>query len=147
MADFKQYLIQFWLRLHVYIDIVVDWIFGCFYTSQSVPKTDNPILLKSAKCLAKEIRERKLTSETVVLAFINRIKEVNPIINAVVCLRFDAALEEAKQVDQLIKNGKANFAEKPFLGVPFTAKESTACSGMPYTFGLVRTVLHKKQGN
>ena len=38
-----------------------------------------------------------------VKAFIDRIEEVNPIINAVVDDRFEECLEEAKEIDKYLK--------------------------------------------
>lgn len=47
---------------------------------------------------------------------------------------FEAALEEARKVDQLIKSGIKDAAtlelELPFLGVPFTTKESVSIKGI-----------------
>lgn len=68
----------------------------------------------------------------VVTAFIERAKEVNNIINAVVEDRYLEALEEAKQVDKLLQESENTDAlkkGKPFLGVPFTTKESNEVKG------------------
>lgn len=75
-----------------------------------------------------------MTSEEVVSAFINRIKEVNPIINCVVQDRFALALEEARKVDDIIRdeeNKDPAVLEKevPFLGVPYTIKELFSANG------------------
>lgn len=68
----------------------------------------------------------QLTSECVVRAFIGRILEVEPYINATVDLRFKDALEEAKEADALVASGSISrqqmAKEKPLLGVPFTVK-------------------------
>lgn len=68
-----------------------------------------------------------------VSTYINRIKEVNPIINAVVEDRFDAALQEAAAVDRYLESGAINLEEvkrkKPLLGVPVTVKESCGVAG------------------
>ncbi|KAK5648536.1 hypothetical protein RI129_003428 [Pyrocoelia pectoralis] len=106
----------------------------------SVPKPTNLLVLQSATSLAKKIRKQKISSEETVLAFIDRIGQVNPLINAIVDSRFEAALEEAKIVDELIKNRKITkeeFEAKPFLGVPFTSMESIGCRGMKNSFGLL----------
>lgn len=61
-------------------------------------------------------------------------------LNAVVDGPFEDALEEAEQIDKRIANGEvseAEFHEKPFLGVPFTTKDSTAVKGKLNTLGLV----------
>lgn len=66
-----------------------------------------------------------------------RIKEINPIVNAVVHERFDDAITEAIAVDNLIKNGSMSEDElkatKPLFGVPFTSKESVSATGISLT--------------
>ncbi|XP_044760652.1 fatty-acid amide hydrolase 2 [Coccinella septempunctata] len=129
----------FWLRY--YFDMFIDKIFGFFHDSkkQQVCSADNPIILDSATTIARKIRKREVKVEEVVKAFINRIKEVNPILNAVVDNRFKEAIEEAKKIDKQIEIGEItdlDFREKPFLGVPFTSKESTAAEGLSFTFGI-----------
>ena len=47
--------------------------------------------------------------------------------------RIEAAIREAEEVDKLLDSGAVSEKEarltKPFLGVPFTTKESTSCKG------------------
>ena len=61
-----------------------------------------------------------------VKSFIDRIQEVNFLINCVVDNRFQLALEDARKVDKLIESGEKTVdtiaKETPFLGVPFTIK-------------------------
>lgn len=75
----------------------------------------------------------QLTSVAVVKAFAKRIKEVNGILNAVVDDRIEAAINDAVAVDKMLDSGAISEKEaqktKPFLGVPFTTKESTSCKG------------------
>uniref|UniRef100_A0A8D2Q4N8 Fatty acid amide hydrolase 2 n=1 Tax=Varanus komodoensis TaxID=61221 RepID=A0A8D2Q4N8_VARKO len=77
----------------------------------------------------------------VIETYIERIRQVNPLINAVVKDRFEAALQEAHQVDKLLSEGHDDeeaLQEKfPFLGVPITIKEAFAIHGLPNTSGLV----------
>lgn len=74
-----------------------------------------------------------MSSYEVVSFYVNRIKEVNPVINAVVDDRFPEALEEAEKVDEFLQNTKLSEAEiekvKPLLGVPITIKESCSVAG------------------
>lgn len=79
----------------------------------------------------------QVTCEEVVLAYIKRVKEVNPLLNAVVQERFKEAIQEAKELDVLIaSNGLGNDAElqktRPLLGVPVTFKETLGIKGMKY---------------
>ncbi|RZC34514.1 fatty-acid amide hydrolase 2 [Asbolus verrucosus] len=129
------------IRYH--FDLFIDRIFGLYYNSRVEPiqKATNDLVLESAVSLARKIRKREVTSEDVVRAFIDRIKEVNPLLNAVVDQRFNEAIKEAQNLDKDIASGAildADFAEKPFLGVPFTTKESTSVKGMSNTFGLLK---------
>lgn len=104
-----------------------------------LPPISNPILKLSITQLARKIRRRELTSEQVVKAYVDRCKEVNPLLNAVVEDRFEAALKEAKEVDQLIasrsKTQDELEKETPLLGVPITVKESIGIKGMSLSVG------------
>ena len=68
-----------------------------------------------------------------VQAFIDRIKSVNPIVNAVVADRFEDALKEARDIDKILDSEHIDDAysqqNAPFLGVPFTAKEAFGFKG------------------
>lgn len=52
-----------------------------------------------------------MSSKELVKAYISRIKEINPIVNAVVQDNFNAAMEEAEAVDLYIRNQDANSEE------------------------------------
>ena len=101
---------------------------------KKLPALDNDLLKIPATNLAYLIRNGEVKSEDVVKAYINRCNEVNPLINAIVENRFDAALKEARQIDEEIQKGLRNIgqmeAETPLLGVPITVKESLAVAGM-----------------
>ncbi|XP_068164379.1 fatty-acid amide hydrolase 2-A-like [Antennarius striatus] len=106
-----------------------------------VPPVSNPLLLLSATQLAKKIRRREVSSVEVVQAYIDRIQDVNPLVNAVVKDRFDAALQEAAQVDKLIEEetgGEEVLEDRlPLLGVPLSVKDYFSLQGMPLTTGVV----------
>nr|XP_049704213.1 fatty-acid amide hydrolase 2 [Helicoverpa armigera] len=132
------------LYVRLIFDLAVDGIFSLFWhrRNKTIPPLDlkkHAVLTESATALAKKIRQKELKSEDLVRAVVERIKEVNPIINAIAVGRYDAAIAEAKEVDALIANGlpDAEFDKKPLLGVPFTTKESQAVEGMPFTLGLL----------
>ncbi|MGC9027626.1 MAG: amidase [bacterium] len=94
------------------------------------------LLTMSGTRLAQLIRTREVTSLEVVKTHIEHIKLVNPVINAMVKDRFDAAIEEAKNADIVVKNSDPDKLP-PFHGVPCTIKESFKLKGMPNTSGLV----------
>uniref|UniRef100_A0A8B9HQ41 Fatty acid amide hydrolase 2b n=1 Tax=Astyanax mexicanus TaxID=7994 RepID=A0A8B9HQ41_ASTMX len=106
-----------------------------------LPPVKNPLLTVPAVRLAEKIRRREVTSVDVVQAFIDRIQEVNPLLNAMVKDRFSAALSEAAHVDRLIEEeGRCEEAladRLPLLGVPMSVKESFFLQGMPCSTGLI----------
>ncbi|KAM3590122.1 uncharacterized protein V6R79_004053 [Siganus canaliculatus] len=108
---------------------------------KKLPPVRNPLLLQSARQLARKIRRKEVSSVEVVQAYIDRIQEVNPLLNAVVKDRFDAALQEAALADKLIEEetgGEEVLEDRlPLLGVPLSVKESFALQGMPFATGVV----------
>ncbi|KAK7590934.1 hypothetical protein V9T40_002547 [Parthenolecanium corni] len=112
-----------------------------FVRERKIPPATNPLLKESAVSLAQKIRTKNITAVEVVGVFINRIKEVNPIVNALVDERFEDAIKEAKKVDEFIRSDSMSAEEikiqKPLLGVPFTAKEEIAAKGLSWTLGLI----------
>lgn len=124
------------------VQLLFHALLGLVYKGSGdvLPPIDNLILMDSATNLAQKIRNRKLTSVEVVQSFINRIQQVNKILNAVVDDRFESALEDARQADLFILNsGKTQqqlAEELPFLGVPFTVKDCISIKGLSFTGGL-----------
>lgn len=68
-----------------------------------LPPIEEPLLLLPAHQLIKQIKTGRLKCEKVVQVYINRIKQVQPFINAIVDERFDQALEEARLIDRKIE--------------------------------------------
>ncbi|CAH1963318.1 unnamed protein product [Acanthoscelides obtectus] len=122
----------------LYLPVFVTRI---FHRATPCPPIENDILLLTAVELAEKIRKRELTCEAVVKAYIERVKEVNPIINAVIEDRFHDALEDAKEVDRFLSNTLMTTEEieekKPLLGIPLTVKGSIEVEGMKNTSGVV----------
>jgi fatty acid amide hydrolase 2 len=96
----------------------------------------NALLLDSATRLAARIRAREVSSREVVQTHIDRIQEINPTLNAVVCTRFREALDEAERADARVQSERAENLP-PLHGVPCTIKECFALEGMPNTAGLM----------
>lgn len=71
------------------------------------------LLTLPAYQLAQLVRTGQVTSTELVKAAINRIKERNPKLNAVISLREEVALKEASQIED---------KGQPFLGVPILIK-------------------------
>ncbi|XP_043100043.1 fatty-acid amide hydrolase 2-B isoform X1 [Puntigrus tetrazona] len=106
-----------------------------------LPPIKNPLLTLSAVQLAEKIRRREVTSVEVVQAYIDRIQEVNPLLNALVKDRFPSAIQEAARADKVIEEenrGEEALRNRfPLLGVPLSVKESFALQGMPNSAGLI----------
>ena len=87
----------------------------------------------SATELAALIARGEISSVEAVEAHIERIEHVNPVLNAVVVKRYEAALAEAREADERRARGEALG---PLHGVPITIKECLDLAGTPSTFGL-----------
>ncbi len=86
-----------------------------------------------ASQLAARIRAGVFTSVQLTQACLRQIDRYNGMINAVVILLADQALERAGQADRALANGEL---WGPLHGVPITVKESWDVAGLPSTFGL-----------
>lgn len=139
--------IETWKRvgfcIRILLDMVSDISFRLLYFNgrKGLPPVTNDILLQSASVLAAKIRKREITSEQLVAACIERIGEVNSLINAVVDKRFDAALEDARKCDRIIST-LSELAldeiatDQPFLGVPFSTKEGIRVATLHHSYGV-----------
>ena len=92
----------------------------------------NELTQKSAGELAHLIKRKEVSSKEVVEAHLDRIKEVNPEINAITVTLEKSALEMADKAD----SSNTDIEDKPFHGVPITIKENIDFVGTPTTNGL-----------
>lgn len=146
MGCFCKVLIKIFTFLRYYFETFYNWLFDLYYNSKKrrVGDVKDNLLLESAISLAKKVREGNLKSEVIVRAFIERIIEVNPLLNAVVENRFDDAINEAKEIDKNIANGiytEDDFNEKPFLG------EIKIIFFFKFSFALLLKVYRLRQKN
>uniref|UniRef100_A0A1Q3FKY0 Putative amidase n=2 Tax=Culex tarsalis TaxID=7177 RepID=A0A1Q3FKY0_CULTA len=127
---------------HKFLVLIVRWFLRTIYGEhgQKVPPIRNLILMESATSLATKIRTRKLTSVEVMEAFIERCKEVNPLLNCVVDQCYEAALRDAAKADALVASGTLTeeqlATEKPFLGVPISTKDCIRVKDLLHTAGI-----------
>lgn len=132
---FKNFLLLLWIIIDYVLEAFLGWYLG--ERKSCPPLKKDFFVAKSAVELAEMIRTGKLSSYEIVKAYINRIQEVNPLLNAVIDGPFMEALDEAQEIDRRIQKGEVTeeeFNRRPFLGVPFTTKDSTAVKGKRYTF-------------
>ena len=97
----------------------------------STTATDE-LIYTSATQLAQAIRAKKVSSEEVVKAYLQRIEAVNPKLNAVVQLAADQALAQAREADAALAKGQIKGA---LHGVPMTIKDSLDTAGIISTAG------------
>lgn len=140
----RRLLVSFIAFIHLVIDkllyVGLKWYWGPSKQRCPTLQRKQLIVTYSAVELATMIRKREVTCYEVVSAFIDRINEVNPLVNAVMDGPIIEALDEARRIDERFQLGaidEAEFASKPFLGVPFTTKDSTAVKDRLHTLGIV----------
>jgi amidase len=90
------------------------------------------MLSASAKMIAYAIREGMTTSTEVTRHYLERIESTNSLLDAVVLVTAEQALEQAARADAaLAKRG----ATGPLHGVPMTLKDSIDTAGVVTTYG------------
>jgi amidase len=93
-----------------------------------------PLWQWSATNLAKAIREKRISSQEVIRAHLDRIEAVNHIVNAVTVVLEEDALRLAGEADKKIAAGEK---VGPLHGVPVTFKENIDLVGSATTHGIV----------
>jgi aspartyl-tRNA(Asn)/glutamyl-tRNA(Gln) amidotransferase subunit A len=87
-----------------------------------------------AHVLAAAVRERALSPVELLRATLERIERLNPVLNAFVALRGEAALAEAEALEARIARGED---PGPLAGVPFGVKDEEDLAGLPTTRGSI----------
>ena len=90
------------------------------------------LIFRSATAIAGMIRDKQVSCEEVVKAHLDRIDEVNPTVNSVVVVMADAALSEARGLDEKLSKGTV---VGPLHGVPITIKDAIETAGVVTTGG------------
>ena len=100
-----------------------------------VPQPDisvDGLLSASAAEQARAVRQGAVSSEELVKASLQRIEAINPQINAIVHLRAEDAMADARRADQALAAGRV---PGPLHGVPMTLKDSIDTAGVITTYG------------
>jgi amidase len=100
------------------------------FSATSVKPTELTSL--SVTALAQAIRTKKVSAEEVVNAYLQRIEDINPKINAIVQLAADAARMQAREADAALARGKVLG---PLHGVPFTVTDLLETAGVTSAAG------------
>lgn len=87
----------------------------------------------SARRLIALLRAREVSCSELVSAFLERIEQVNPKLNAIVTLVEERALEEAEECDRRL-GAKADA--RPLEGLPITIKDPISTAGVRSTDGM-----------
>lgn len=90
------------------------------------------IIYSSAKALAQAICAQEISSQEVIEAYLQRIEEVNPKLNAIVNLQANEAREQARKADADLLQGEL---KGPLHGVPITIKDCFETKGIISTSG------------
>lgn len=90
------------------------------------------IIYSSTLQLAKAIKSKEMSSVEVVEAHLKRMEEVNPKLHAMLQIRAEEALEEARSADQDLAKGESHGL---LHGVPMTIKDSLDTVGVITTGG------------
>ena len=91
------------------------------------------VLHLSAVEMARKICAGEISSLDLVQAHIDRIREINPAVNAVVELMADEAIDAAKRADEELKSGPV--ARGRCMAFPFSVKDSIDVAGVKTTAG------------
>ncbi len=95
--------------------------------------SEESICFQNAVDLAATIRNRKISAQQVMRAFMDRIAEVNPRVNAICALRSeDELLAEARAADDKLARG---MPVGPLHGLPLAVKDLALTKGIRTTFG------------
>ena len=92
------------------------------------------ITFLSASELARQIRDRKLSSTEVVTAYLNKIEKHNSALHAICTLDAEGALRKAREADAASSQGESWGA---LHGVPITLKDMFETAGLRTTAGYI----------
>jgi amidase len=87
----------------------------------------------SAVDLAQGIVAKRVTSQEILTALLQRIESVNPRLNAVIQIAAERALDDARRSDEELARG---HLRGPLHGVPFTVKDVFDTAGIVSAVGL-----------
>ena len=82
--------------------------------------------------LAELVRSKQVSSVALTEMYINRLKRYDPVLQCVVTLTEDLAIEQARRADKEIQQG---FYRGPLHGIPWGAKDLLAARGYKTTWG------------
>ncbi len=93
---------------------------------------DDDVLFSTLSELAAGLREREFSSVELTRAYLDRLREIGPRLNAVARLTEERALRQARAADRLFAAGRV---EGPLQGIPYGAKDLLAARGAVTSWG------------
>jgi amidase len=102
------------------------------------------LLHRSAVELVDAVRARRVSAVELTEACLSRIAAVNPTLNAVVALRGEGAVADARRADTVLAGGGETG---PLHGAPMTIKDSFETEGVTTTAGTVGLAGHVPQAD
>ncbi len=105
---------------------------GGTFAVQTIPSSDEDIAFASIAGQARWIMTRRLTSEGLTKIYLDRLKKYQPVLNCVITLTEEHALEQARKADAEIAAGKYRG---PLHGIPWGAKDLLDTAGIATTWG------------
>ncbi|BES92613.1 Amidase [Nesidiocoris tenuis] len=106
-----------------------------------VPPIKHELCKKSVSELVSLLKNKQVSSHSIVEQYIDHIQNVNKVLNCLVDERFAEALEESKRADAAIQTAndvEELFSKQPLLGIPFTVKENLAVKGLKHSSARTR---------
>ncbi|XP_054156653.1 fatty-acid amide hydrolase 2-like [Oppia nitens] len=132
--------------LRIILDLIIK-LLALFMPSHQryLPAITDRLLLEPAVNLVKRIKSGHLKSEDLINAYINRIKLIQPHVNAVADQCYENAIKAAIEVDKRVRHeldGNSpltgvSIHTQPLLGIPFSGKDGISIKGMKSVCGLV----------
>lgn len=98
----------------------------------SLPTTDEDIAFATVAQLSRWIEKRQLTSTRLTNIYLQRLEKFNPQLRCAITITRDLALQQAKQADEEIAQGKYRG---PLHGIPWGGKDLLDTAGIPTTYG------------
>ena len=97
-----------------------------------IPEKPEDLASYPVTSLAQLIKSRQMTSVALTKLYLKRLKKYGPLLECVITLNEDLALQQAKKADAEIEAGKYRG---PLHGIPWGAKDLLATKGIKTTWG------------
>jgi len=97
-----------------------------------MPENIEDLAFYPVTALSQLIRDRQITSTELTRMYLERLKKFGPLLECVITLTEDLALEQARQADEEIAAG---HYRGPLHGIPWGAKDLLATKGVKTTWG------------